>query len=256
VSHFSDGKGFRYDEENKLISIFNCEYYKNEYYLLDVYALKSKIIDCDYIHRLEILDKYICSEIPFRKISSLNFKSESEIYDYLREYNQEPKIDGIVAYENDKKVAYKIKLLTDITTDFYLKFVNNYFELYLVGDVKDIIKTKSFYNRNQRNFFLANLLNNDTNKFILFNSPYKKCAHIFYPRKVWRSENYSNEKIAKINSLMEKIMKSPEDFDDEIVEMSYAPDGWIPVSHRLDKIYPNKYITGLTNDSLIYAGGG
>jgi hypothetical protein len=48
-------------------------------------------------------------------------------------------------------------------------------------------------------------------------------------------------------------MKSPEDFDDEIVEMSYALDGWIPVSHRLDKIYPNKYITGLTNDSLIYA---
>jgi hypothetical protein len=54
------------------------------------------------------------------------------------------------------------------------------------------------------------------------------------------------------NSLENEMKTSPEKFDGEIIEMCFKENKWYPYSHRKDKIFPNKYITGLTNDGLLY----
>ena len=259
--------------------IIETEFYKNIYYIFDVYYLNGVDYSKKFLkERLDSINNYL-DELG----SSFKLKKFYEIQDIneLLEYIKNEKspdgndIDGIILQRIDKQYfqeenfefyTYKFKPLHLNTVDFLLKYNNKFkhYELYLLGrykqnylnNMKKLPKEKDIYrlNSNFRRPIAHHKFINDYEKILIyFDSPFYPNLGIMKPEENWNKEDYSDNHIKEIDDLIKDMNQNPYYYNDTIVELSLTNDKkWVPLRVRKDKKEPNSYRVGLSNVSIIF----
>lgn len=179
---------------------------------------------------------------------------QSSEYEYITSLF---KVDGIVCKSKDTPLLsskiYKIKNKVSTTIDFKIQYnhIKKIFYLYVVGNVEQIIKSKSLSNKLSMEHFGYSLLSPTNTKgvYILYISPFMKNSFMFKPRLDWDTENFSEDEVERVNELMNEIYTNPLQFNGNVVKMAKANDGWVPLSL---KTTPNTYLDSIKIGSLIY----
>lgn len=254
------------------VTVLDCEYYDNIYYVIDVYCHKSNITnDLLYNERIKIIKDFLrTSEIQFVKENMvlaplihncntwndfLNIIENAKKITYL---GKDLPIDGAICRLNNSSfinaICLKSKDKRQSTIDFKIMYIvsKRIFYVYVRGNVNNVIKNVSIFNRYSQEHFGYSLVNYNSSmeKYILFLSPYLDTFE-FKPRLNWDVSGYNQKQIEKINKLMTNIYTHPLSYNGSVVEMSLANDGWVPVKIRKNS-EPSNYIDSMNIMSLLY----
>jgi SAM-dependent methyltransferase len=251
------------------LTILDTELYNNKWYIFDSCCYNGEDISAlGYIERMQ---KINIDDPRFVKKSYYKINDWSDVISFIENYKSPITgiiIDGVVCQRVDlgyfTTSSFKLKPSSLNTIDFKLKYVDSNtdsqkcFYLYLIGTKYDLINSMKRYSQiNPKsvqhagyNFVAKTKL--DQSILILFSSPYIENMYYFKPRTVWRHGEFQKERIQVVNSLMYDILRNPTTYNDKILEMSYAPDGWVPLKIREDKQFPNGYKIGISVSSLIF----
>ena len=259
--------------------ILETEFYNNSYYIFDVYYLNgvdysSKFLD----ERLNSINQYLEELGPSFKVKKFyEIQNLDELLEYIKK-DKSPEgndIDGIILQRVDKPYfldekkepnSYKFKPLHLNTVDFLLKYDYQYrrYYLYLLGNynrdfrnnIKKLPKEKEIYRPDNVDYPInqrRNVPSNYEKVLIYFDSPFYPKLGIMKLTENWNSQNYTSTQIEKINELINKMMRNPQNYHNSIVELSLTNDKkWVPFRLRKDKTLPNSYKVGLSNISIIF----
>lgn len=178
------------------------------------------------------------------------------------------KIDGIIIQRTDLPYypvangtpsIYKLKPPRLITIDMRVHYVpeENLYYLYVQYDVKQFIKC--FSRMVVNNKYHKKHTNIDKSKTLpprfeaLYVSPYSSLLHKLVARKKWDTNGYHEDDISSINTLMDQMIQFPMNYNNKIIELSLADDGWVPMRVRTDKTVPNSYSTAISNTNALFA---
>lgn len=259
---------FLFDIEGKKFvkrSIIDCEYYNETYYVFDAAEIKGEDISNKYfIDRMKAAKKLLSGRDEFIIKDYYKVKPWKQLLDFIN-HERSPItgniIDGVVCQRIDRPyfttlndpTTFKLKRKVMNTIDFKLKYIpcEKCFYLYLFGSHNDYI-----YNRRKivKKYTDVNTKGKLPNNFyILFATPYYEGLHKFRPRRNWSRVGYFSGPINEITTLMNKIIRNPSEYNEKIIEMSLAEDGWVPMRVRDDKEISNTYICGTSNLDVIFS---
>ena len=253
-------------------SILDTELYKDKYYVFDASMIENEdISELNFIERMkkaeDFVNKHKISELVIKKFEHV--KSVQELITFINENEVSPytgnNIDGVIfqqidlPYFNKTPTCFKLKRKVMNTIDFkmYYEESEDVFYLYLYGSYLDVIKNRkklpkiNKYSKKHTGVDLNSKKLPDK-LYVLFCSPYRENLHKFKPRNKWNTTGYFKSNINEINALMKEIIENPKSFNDSIIEMSLADDGWVPMRKRNDKPFSNSYKVGLSNSSVMF----
>lgn len=253
-------------------TVLDTELYEGKYYVFDASMIENEdISELDFEKRMkraeDFITKYQISDIEIKKFEPV--ESIKALVEFINKYEISPKtgnaIDGVVLqrndlpYFNEYPTCFKLKRKVMNTIDFKLFYEKSeeVFYLYLYGSYLDVIKNRKKLPRINKYSKKHTGIDLNTGKlpnklYVLFCSPYQEGLHKFKPREKWNTTGYFDSNIKEINKLMNEIKRNPESFNDSIIEMSLAEDGWVPMRKRNDKPFSNSYAVGLSNSSVIF----
>ena len=253
-------------------TVLDTELYKGKYYVFDASMIENEdISELGFVERMkkaeEFITKYKIPDIETKKFEPV--KSIETLVKFINQNEVSPmtgnEIDGVVLqridlpYFNKYPTCFKLKRKVMNTIDFKLFYEKSedVFYLYLYGSYFDVIKNRKKLPRINKYSKKHTGIDLNTGKlpnklYVLFCSPYQEGLHKFKPRNTWNTTGYFDSNIKEINELMNEIMRNPESFNDSIIEMSLAEDGWVPMRKRNDKPFSNSYTVGLSNSSVIF----
>ena len=267
-----------------LLSLFEAEYStsNNMYMLLDTIYYNSSSIEKQPLNdRLKYIEKFVAIKNDFIKkhfITNVIFNSNDITWEHLINYvnhnnhkllNFNPSLikilnifqtDGIICKQNKATLftstVYKIKNSKSSTIDFKVCYVplKKIFLLYVIGNVDQVIKSKSLINKNSIEHFGYSLLNipNGKDVHILFVSPFMKNSFIFKPRLDYCKDNFDQNTQKDIDKLMKDIYTNPMKYHGSVLKMSKVNDGWVPIANKGFNVQANTYLESLKNSELIY----
>ena len=260
-------------------SILDTEKLNDKFYIFDIsYCMGEDISTLHFIERMDFLDKLLPSTNSTNSIlipkSYKPISNWEELITFTNQYISPETnniIDGVICQRTDlpyystSPACYKLKRPVMNTTDFLLKYwpEQKAYRLYLCGSLYALSHSISFITRHN-NFSLDDvgyslweyLKNPDSAPYPInfqFHSPYTINSHVLILREKWDTTGYLKPNIDEINSIMHDMISKPMDYNNCIVELSLANDGWVPMRVRKDKIKPNGYNVGLTNCGVIFA---
>ena len=253
-------------------TVLDTELYEGKYYVFDASMIENEDISTlGFIDRMkkaeEFIGKHKISEMEIKKFEPV--KNIKSLVEFINQNEISPitgnNIDGVVLqridlpYFNKYPTCYKLKRKVMNTIDFKLFYEKSeeVFYLYLYGSYYDVIKNRKKLPRINKYSKKHTGVDLNSGKlpnklYVLFCSPYQEGLHKFKPRKTWDTNGYFDSNKIEINKLMNEILENPESFNDSIIEMSLAEDGWVPMRKRNDKPFSNSYTVGLSNSSVIF----
>ena len=261
------------------LSLFEAEYSQSNdtYALIDTIMFMSDNVEAQtYPVRQSYISKFLSSKDSFISqhfVENYTFDEEKTSWNYFINFVKNDssmfmndykyitdifKTDGIVCKSKNSSLfsskLYKIKSKVATTIDFKLCYnhIKKLFYLYVIGDVEQVIKSKSLTNKHSIEHFGYSLLSPTSTKdvYILYVSPFMKNSFMFKPRLNWNTDGFSQDIIDKINSLMYQIYTNPLSFNNSTMKMAKAADGWVPISSKNSN--PNTYLESIQIGSLIY----
>lgn len=253
-------------------TVLDTELYEGKYYVFDASMIENEDISTlGFVDRMkkaeDFIGKHKISEMEIKTFEPV--KSIKSLIEFINQNEISPitgnNIDGVVLqridlpYFNKYPTCYKLKRKVMNTIDFKLFYEKSegVFYLYLYGSYSDVIKNRKKLPRINKYSKKHTGVDLNSGKlpnklYVLFCSPYQEGLHKFKPRKTWNTNGYFNSNKIEINKLMNEILENPESFNDSIIEMSLAEDGWVPMRKRNDKPFSNGYAVGLSNSSVIF----
>lgn len=264
-------KVFNKKDNNYIYFIFDILLYRNDNLNTKAYEERLKY-GTDFIKSTRNISCYI---VPFYSMKSDDriHKWDKLLYyvntnTYSKKYKDIP-IDGIIIRNKNESFTessvYKLKNHLMNTIDFLLKWIEEkqLFYIYLIGNVSDVVKQYVINNKYSVRHFGYSPVDKKTGINILFDSPLISNLYEFVPSLSWYVDDNIDNKylnddlVSKINELMSKIIKSPRDYDNKIVELSLYRKSkytyqWLPLRIREDKQNPNGYRVGLSTIELLY----
>lgn len=246
------------------LTILDTEYYKQNgmYYVFDAcYINNVDISNLFFEERMNRAKEFIQSHNKLKNIIIKNYYKIVSLEKIINQVNTNEtnaegiRVDGVIfqlkyePYFKSAPTCFKLKRKVMNTIDFRLKLDGNCFKLYLSGKEDDLK-----YNLRQLPIDdNKGIKNNETYFDILFASPYMERCDIFIPRNDWDQTGYGIDNINEITKLMNDIIDNKTEFDNKIIEMSLANDGWVPMRIREDKQFPNGYNVGISNCSVMFS---
>ena len=236
------------DNINHGFSLLDAEFYNNQYYVFDAYAVDNVLIyDYNLIDRLKQINEFIDSFHNKNLLNNIHVKQTYKVtkenineiinmvntLDYSRDTSN--KIDGVVfqlvnsPYVDaaNQPVTFKLKRRTLNTIDFMLKY-NDKKKIYFLYLQNKLFRCPYYYNLHKL----------DINKLT----------------KEWNHNGYNNEQITEINELISDMMNNPKKYNNTVVEMSLTYSNyWVPLRVRQDKVYSNSYKVGILNTGVIFS---
>ena len=253
-------------------TVLDTELYKGKYYVFDASMIEDEdISNLGFVDRMkkaeDFITKHKISNIEIKKFESV--KSIKELVEFINTNEISPmtgnEIDGVILqridlpYFNKTSTCFKLKRKVMNTIDFklYYEKSENVFYLYLYGSYIDVIRNRKKLPRINKYSKKHTGIDLNSGKlpnklYVLFCSPYQEGLHKFKPRSNWNTNGYFDSNIKQINELMNEMIKNPDSFNNSIIEMSLAEDGWVPMRKRNDKPFSNSYMVGLSNSSVIF----
>ncbi len=256
-------------------SMFDTEHYNNTFYIFDVIMYDGQdMSNQPFPTRMANAPNITTSEFALTPKTFEVVTSWDALVAFTNNYKSpltNNVIDGVVVQRVDTPYytalstpgCYKLKKSVLNTIDFVLKRSENGFRLYLGGTSFNItrnLKAEPKHNKYQEqdvgyniNEAWKNPREIPTPTLILFSSPYREHLSEFIPRTDWDKTNYFPENVTEIDKLMQDILANPNEYNNKIVELSLANDGWVPMRVRHDKDHPNGYNVGIMNCGVIFA---
>lgn len=256
-------------------SILDCELYNDIYHVFD-----AAMIDGDDVSNLLFTERMEYAALLIDESHVTQFVVDkyypvtnwAELITFINSHHISPitnnRIDGVICRRIDRQyfvkpddpACFKLKSTIMTTIDFYVRYQKDdgVFYLYLYGTCFDYIFNMKTLPRNNK--YMFNHTGVDPrekpfpkNMYVLFSSPYFENMHEFKLRNNWDRTNYPDELIEQIDELMTSMISNPLQYDEQIIEMSMANDGWVPIRIRDDKEISNKYYVGLCNSGSIFS---
>lgn len=242
-------------------TILDTELYENEYMMFDAIFVDGQNISTKYyIERMQLATEFVnkCKNI-FKNIKVCEYRtipSWKYLLDFIKNSHSPYThhiIDGVIvqridmAYFNSAYMysVYKLKLPCMNTVDFYVKYDKNNkrYNLYLYGD--EVILKSNMCQLNMSDTFNTN---QERRIYIPFRSSlFDNEVSVLKLRNDWIKDDYPKLVLGQVNSLMKEMLANPESFNDKIIELSFAKDGWVPLRVRNDKLLSNSYYIGCSN---------
>lgn len=247
-------------------TILDGEYYEDtkKYYIFDACRVDGNdISNFNYKERMARAKSFVINHsktlkdvIVKKYLKNIDL---NEVINRVNSTEEEDKIriDGAIfqlihkPFFSPSPTCFKLKRTVMNTVDFKLKMDGENYKLYLVGKYNDLhYNCKTLPKLDDNN---QHKENDDSIFEILFSSPYRENCHIFKPREKWSTDGYTKMNIQEINTLMKEIITHKQYYNDKIIEMSLANDGWVPMRVRNDKTHPNGYRVGVSNCGVMFS---
>jgi len=253
--------------KNENIFIVDSEFFKDKYYVFDVYYVNKDIRTLGFIERMKIFDSFIkTNEIiitkDYKEVNSIPLKD-------LIKYGmtKRPNVDGIVLQSKEgydlniwlkKEYQYKLKPLELTTTDFLYKWIDSEkcYYLYLIGSFGELV-----FNLKARPRCLQKAY--EPFKINLKNMPKQNSYLILFDTPLFDNMYKCNVGINELKNIegfdSSKQLKNIEGcLDGLIIETSYFASEdrkyqQTPIRIRHDKVNPNGYKIGLANACILFS---
>lgn len=254
-------------------SILDTEAYENHFIVFD-----AAIIDGENIARRFYTDRMTKAKSFVSKLKGdvdifimteySPIKDWNILLKYINNYKSPStgrEIDGVICqrvdmpyYRTSTPAIYKLKLPCMNTIDFYIRYQESEKRYYIYLSGSDTTFRTNCRQLVTANPYMGVHTGNDSNKQlqenspILFASPFYSNVSTFQPRLEWNTTGYPPPCVKKATELMTDMLNDPKKYDGSIVELSFGSDGWVPFRVRTDKQYPNSYVVGFSNMSVLF----
>ncbi len=231
----------------KGLTIIHAARTNKTYTIIDIVYCEDRYMgETNYGKRLVIATKW-CKEklhIDHSFISHKKITPCQKSWSTLLDKTHTGETNGVcIKIDDNSYDAHMIKNVNNITICFKLKYIDNIntYYLYSYGSTKQLLTKNALNNIYQEIHFGYNLFEHSDDVYMLFDTPFKNKTYVFRPSDVINA-----------NDTVANMLKNPEQYDNNIVEMLYTEKGWLPISLRTDLLLPTSYPQALESIEYIY----
>ena len=254
--------------------IFDCEKYNDIYYVFDTLMIsRNLLMNREYVERMRICgDFFKLHEYPNIKLKPYyEIPSWATVINYVNTYRISRvtgnRIDGAVVikknarYDDSYPWQFKLKTRRLNTVDFLLKYDehNCYYVLFLgqrlsytKGYNRDMIRNSQYYDLFNMTSNPMTSTDQNASMLLVYSNTYYRNSHILKPRDNFDKQGFFYDDIQTIQDMMNDMMINHDKYSNKIMECAWAEDGWVPMHLRDDKKYPNNYMVGIDNISIVF----